>query len=261
MRERLQSLLGSVGRRVRVSTLHAYALSELLSQGARGLPLPVRVAGDWEERWIVVEELARFLDRTVSQISNGRGTGALDRLADDWDTLAIDGSGWEEGHADPRFLNAWRQHREVYGYTLRSELVYQLLRELRENPGFVPDEHLAILIVDEYQDLNHCDLRTLRQLAARSGAEVFAAGDDDQSIYSFRHAHPAGIRNFSRDYPGATIYTLSECLRCGAAIVDSVIGSWPKKKAGNLRTSFLSLNGSRQFTCCGFRIKQWRRLR
>ena len=60
----------------------------------------------------------------------------MERLADDWDTLHVDGTGWEEGFPDPQFLGAWRRHRQVYGYTLRRELVYQLLTELRSNPEF-----------------------------------------------------------------------------------------------------------------------------
>ena len=225
MRERLEARLGDRGKRVRVSTLHSFALWELLRQGARGLPLPVRVAGDWEERWVVVEELARILHRPVRRISNPyRRDGALDLLGDDWDTLAADGSGWDKGHPDPEFLAAWQRHRQVYGYTLRSELVYQLLCELRSNPEFSPTAQSQVVVVDEYQDLNQCDLRTVRELVSRSEAEVFAAGDDDQSIYSFRHAHPAGIRSFGADYPGAARLTMTECLRCGADVIE--IANW-----------------------------------
>ena len=219
MRDRLVRRLGEDGEAVRVSTLHSYALRELLRQGAAGLPLPVRVVGDWEERWVIEEELARLLKRGVLDVRD-----AILRLADDWDTLAADGDGWEDGFPDPQFLDAWRRHREVYGYTLRPELVYQLLSELRTNPEFSPATPCEVALVDEYQDLNLCDLTTIRTLATRAEAEVFAAGDDDQSIYSFRHAHPVGIRNFVSDYPGASGPILTECLRCGQAIVD--LANW-----------------------------------
>lgn len=223
MRSRLEDTLADTGTRIRVSTLHSYALSELLRQGAQQLPAPVRVAGDWEERRVVVEELARLLERMVLQISNSKGTGALDLLADDWDTLAADGEGWESGHADPQFLTAWRRHREVYGYTLRSELVYQLLCELRSNPDFSPASPFEVVLVDEYQDLNRCELDATRFLVQRSGAELLAAGDDDQSIYLFRHAHPTGIRTFTSSYP-ANQLQMTECLRCGPEIVE--IANW-----------------------------------
>lgn len=219
MRDRLVRRLGAEGQSVRVSTLHSYALRELLRQGAAGLPLPVRVVGDWEERWVIVDELARMLGRSTRDIRD-----AILRLADDWDTLAADGQGWQDGFPDPQFLEAWRHHREIYGYTLRPELVYQLLCELRTNPRFSPLPPCEVVLVDEYQDLNLCDLTTIRTLANRAGAEVFAAGDDDQSIYSFRHAHPNGIRNFVEDYPGANQPVLTECLRCGQGIVD--LANW-----------------------------------
>lgn len=223
MRHRLEEGMSGAGLRVRASTIHSFALRELLREGAADLPAPVRVVDDWEERNIVVEELARYLGRTVTEIGNQRGTGAVNRLADDWDTLRADGTGWEEGYPDARFLTAWRQHRAIYGYTLRSELVYQLLTELRSNPDFKPTDAAAIL-VDEYQDLNRCELRTIKELARRADAEVFAAGDDDQSIYLFRHAHPAGIRRFEEDYESADKRILRECLRCGPAIVD--LANW-----------------------------------
>jgi len=163
----------------------------------------------------VIEELARVLNRGITSVRD-----SIQKLADDWDTLAADGHGWADGYPDPDFLEAWRRHREVYGYTLRSELVYQMLCELRSNPQFSPADRCQVLLVDEYQDLNRCDLGTIRVLAERSGAEVFAVGDDDQSIYSFRHAHPAGIRGFIEDYPAANRYVLVECLRCGPDIVE-----------------------------------------
>lgn len=140
--------------RVRVSTLHSYALRELIHRAGANILRPVRVVDDWEERNVVVEELARMLGRRVTGITNRSHTGALDLLADDWDTLNADQDDWEDGHADPEFLAAWQRHRTVYGYTLRSELVYQLLEEMRADPEFQPSSETQVLLVDEYQDLN-----------------------------------------------------------------------------------------------------------
>ncbi|MEW6217413.1 MAG: ATP-dependent helicase [Candidatus Bipolaricaulota bacterium] len=49
---------------------------------------------------------------------------------------------------------------------------------------------------------------------------MIGTGDDDQSIYSWRKADPAGIRRFGSDYPGFDDYTLSVTLRCGKRIVE-----------------------------------------
>jgi superfamily I DNA/RNA helicase len=73
--------------------------------------------------------------------------------------------------------------------------------------------------VDEYQDLNRCDLAVVREIASRN-VELFIAGDDDQSIYGFRKAHPEGIRRFPRDYNGAQELSLEICKRCDIGILD-----------------------------------------
>lgn len=101
---------------------------------------------------------------------------------------------------------------------LLSELPYSLRTALRDHPDLDGVDY-QVLVVDEYQDLNACDLDVLRLLSAR-GCAIVAAGDDDQSIYSFRKAHPQGIRNFLADYAGAVEYPLTITRRCGRRIVE-----------------------------------------
>jgi DNA helicase-2/ATP-dependent DNA helicase PcrA len=42
--------------------------------------------------------------------------------------------------------------------------------------------------VDEYQDLNKADQALIDAISGNAAVTVI--GDEDQSIYSFRHAHP-----------------------------------------------------------------------
>lgn len=221
MRARLTERLGEeLARQVRVATLHSYALSQLLHGDTVNLPEPLRVAGDWEERHVIFDEMKHLLPgRTVIQVRD-----AFTALSNDWDTLDADRQEWINSPPDPAFLGAWQQHRRVYGYTLRSELVYQLLCEIRADPGLVPYPEPSVILVDEYQDLNLCDLTTIKYLSERSAAEVYVVGDDDQSIYSFRRAAPSGIRSFQREYDNAAELRLVECLRCGPSVVD--LANW-----------------------------------
>lgn len=117
-----------------------------------------------------------------------------------------------------RFLAAWHEHREVYGYTLLAELPFALRQALHDHAELEGIGY-NILIVDEYQDLNACDLEVLHLIADHDCA-IVAAGDDDQSIYSFRYAAPAGIRRFCEDYPGSATYPLSVTQRCGSRIIE-----------------------------------------
>jgi DNA helicase-2/ATP-dependent DNA helicase PcrA len=116
------------------------------------------------------------------------------------------------------FLAAWGEHRQVYGYTLLAELPYALRHALHDHPDLEGVDY-DLLIVDEYQDLNACDLEALHLIAER-GCAIIGAGDDDQSIYSFRRAAPEGIRRFADDYPGCADYPLSITQRCGARIIE-----------------------------------------
>jgi len=52
----------------------------------------------------------------------------------------------------------------------------------------------VFLQIDEYQDLNPVDQKLIDLLSSTDGSEIVVVGDDAQSIYHFRHAHPEGIR-------------------------------------------------------------------
>ncbi len=200
----------------RVSTLHSFALRQLLrntNMVAETLPQPLRIADDFEERHIIEEDLKDLLGRDLDAVEN-----ALHLLSADWETLNAETNDWEQTFPDPEFLGAWREHRQIYGYTLRAELVFRLKRALSEHPEFSIEGASAHLLVDEYQDLNRCDLAVIRALADR-GATIYAAGDDDQSIYGFRFAHPEGIRRFEDEYRGAVTKPLTECKRCDRQIL------------------------------------------
>jgi superfamily I DNA/RNA helicase len=45
-------------------------------------------------------------------------------------------------------------------------------------------------------------------------------GDEDQSIYSFKFAHPQGIATFDRSHPGTHDESLDECRRCPRLVVE-----------------------------------------
>ena len=74
------------------------------------------------------------------------------------------------------------------------------------------------ILVDEYQDINAAQVRFLRALASR-GAGVFAIGDPDQAIYSFRGASLSFFLDFTRHWPGALVMNLATNYRSSAAVV------------------------------------------
>ena len=200
-----------------ISTIHGFALRQIIKNGDRidTIPSPVRVSDDFFDRRVVIEDLAKLLDTGVREIK---------------DELALLSASWEKNVSfdqltaafaarNPLFLTHWEQHRKVFGYTLRAEMVYQVKQALEQDPDFKLEDEFRQLIVDEFQDLNACDLALVKALASR-GCEVTAAGDDDQSIYGFRYATPQAIRDFGRIYQGSSEFKLHVCHRCQKRILD-----------------------------------------
>lgn len=198
----------------RPSTIHSFAISALLSNpGSADFPNPLRIADSWEMRAIIERDLAVMTGVTPTQVRRQ----LIPEMAANWESL--------EPHHHPdvdeatrnRFLGAWDQHRRIYGYTMLAELP-DLMRRALESHGDLEGLDYDLLVVDEYQDLNACDLRVLRLLAER-GTAVLGVGDDEQSIYGFRMAAPEGILRFPVDYPGSADYTLTVSHRCGTSII------------------------------------------
>jgi len=212
LRKRVKEDLGDLQSFPNISTLHSFALKHILKNPTRTrLPQPLRIADDYEED-MIYEEM-----RDILKIKKKKVKKLFRQLSADWERLTAEDDEYESNFPNPRFLGTWLKHREIYGYTLRSELVYQLKQALEEG-DFEFFHSIDYLLVDEYQDLNPCDLAVIRYLKDY-GAEVYCAGDDDQSIYGFRFANPAGIRNFTRDYDPCKELELKTCMRCDEKIL------------------------------------------
>lgn len=197
----------------RPSTIHSFSISVLLQNPGTGdFPEPLRIADQWEDDEIVRPTLARLIGVRVDKLK-----GLIWEMASNWESLHPHESPRVNPDHRARFSGAWSEHRQVYGYTLLAELPYALLQALEHHQHLDGVEY-NLLVVDEYQDLNACDLSVLHKIAER-GCSIIGAGDDDQSIYAFWRAAPEGIRRFPEDYPGCALYPLSITQRCGSRII------------------------------------------
>lgn len=75
------------------------------------------------------------------------------------------------------------------------------------------------VLVDEFQDTNTIQYELVKMLASVHG-NVFAVGDEDQCIYSWRGANFKNIFNFKRDFEGAKTYKLERNYRSSAEIIN-----------------------------------------
>lgn len=215
LRNRLRRDFGDKYGLVRVSTVHAFALRQLIrNDAAPAAPERVTIADDYDESEVILPDLRRRLGlNDVRQVRR-----AIFEIAAGWADLSAEQQGWAEAHPQAALLGALREHRAVYAYTLRAELVYRFYRALVTKPEF-DLESFDHILVDEYQDLTECELRVLRHLA-NHGATLYVAGDDDQAIYGWRNATPDGIRRFEADYGPNSFVRLQRCQRCDRSILE-----------------------------------------
>lgn len=113
------------------------------------------------------------------------------------------------------------------------ELMLRSFELLRDNPAL--REHyqrrFTHILVDEFQDTNRLQYDWLRQLAGTMQATpagpllhthacVLAVGDDDQSIYAFRGARVANMKDFLRDFQITQPIRLEKNYRSAGHILD-----------------------------------------
>lgn len=79
-------------------------------------------------------------------------------------------------------------------------------------------EKFQYILIDEFQDINMVQFRII-QLLVKKHQNLFAVGDDDQSIYSFRGASPQIMLDFEKYYPNTEKVLLETNYRCSEKIV------------------------------------------
>lgn len=115
--------------------------------------------------------------------------------------------------------------RRLYDF---DDLINWVVAEIKSNQNLRLDlqERFQWLLVDEYQDTNASQNAILWQLTEGVQApNIFAVGDDDQSIYRFQGASVANITDFRTQFADRLEITLSENYRSHQHILDAAYNS------------------------------------
>ncbi|MFO0519541.1 MAG: UvrD-helicase domain-containing protein [bacterium] len=127
------------------------------------------------------------------------------------------------------------------GVTDFAELILRSYELLAKNEAIRAhyQARFAHILVDEFQDTNRLQFDWLKLIAGAQNA-VFAVGDDDQSVYSFRGAKVANMRDFEREFNAGTIIKLEQNYRSHGNILEAanvLIGHNRQRLGKNLWTS------------------------
>lgn len=216
---------------VNVSTLHSLALGSLSSAGLLAYPVNPLVMDDWELRNIFDPEFSRASGFRRGISSSGYTIARCKLIRRDYEAFCGTGTWMPANYIQPTppisgaERSAYRAFHVprtlLYACVLPGEIIRQCIENM--NAGVLdPIRLLGIeqLIVDEYQDLNPTDLEFIDWMI-NHGVNTFIAGDDDQSLYSFRFASPDGLRSFNHRFPNTSDFELRYCFRCTSDVLSA----------------------------------------
>ncbi len=224
MRERVETLVGRSARAMWVTTFHSSCARMLRADAERlGYSRSFTIYDESDSLRMLkrcMNELGidpkRYPPRAIrSQIS-----GAKNKLVDAAAFAQAQGSVFEETAAEAYALYEKRMlaanAMDFDDLLVRTVNALELFEEVRERWRRV----FRHVLVDEYQDTNHAQYRLLQLLSSEHG-NLMVVGDEDQSIYGFRHADIRNILDFERDFPEAEVVKLEQNYRSTQTILSA----------------------------------------
>lgn len=223
MKERVENLLGLHPLPTFVGTFHRYALILLRRYGERvNLRRDFSILDTQDQQNLVKQALTveglsekAFSPRAVlAEISS-----AKNRL--------LDPAGYEktaENFFQRKVAQLYRRYQGLLQQAAGvdfDDMLFLSVRlltreeEIRERIR----SRTRYLLVDEYQDTNHAQLRLVQELIGENG-NLTAVGDEDQGIYRWRGADIDNILEFEKTFPGAAIRKLERNYRSTQTILD-----------------------------------------
>ena len=118
-----------------------------------------------------------------------------------------------------KFHEELQKAKTFFSMCFLGELPNELKTLLKNNEDIKKENPFDQILIDEFQDLNPLD-RALIKIISEMGSRVFVAGDDFQSVYSFRGADPKGLLEFHKIYKNTKHFELEESFRCPRTIIE-----------------------------------------
>jgi DNA helicase-2/ATP-dependent DNA helicase PcrA len=227
MRERLVDLVGPPARASWVMTFHAACGRILRREAPRlGYRSNFTIYDSADQTRLVkqcLEELERDPKRFTPRGIHSQISSAKNQLIGPEEYKSRVASFYDQTVADVYEL--YQRRMFTSNAVDFDDMLYLTVDVLERFPEAAEKWQKAFryVLVDEYQDTNHAQYRLLQLLAALHG-NVFAVGDPDQSIYSFRSADIRNVLEFEQDFPGAKTITLEQNYRSTNNILEAANG-------------------------------------
>ena len=143
-----------------------------------------------------------------------------------------------------KVFNEYSKFKADNGYVDYDDMVTECYKLLKARPDILEKlrQMFKYIMIDEFQDTNLIQYEIIKMLAHPQD-NIYAVGDDDQSIYGFRGARPDIMFHFAKEFKGTKILSLSNNFRCPREVVDlssQIIVKNRKRYDKNLRSAVKS---------------------
>lgn len=242
MKERVASLVGESRAPHWVGTFHATGVKILRRDGAALGIDPGFTIYDTDDSTRLLKRVMKARNIDPKQYPPSRARGRISTWkSDDVDptTALAEAEAWDEPLAEA-YADYEKGLRESNALDFDDLILRTVhLLEQHEDVRQRYAQRFRHVLVDEFQDTNPLQLILTKALSSEHG-NVFAVGDDDQSIYSWRGACVENMLEFEQYFPGAGVVRLEQNYRSTGNILDAanaVIAHNKRRKGKNLWTA------------------------
>lgn len=224
MRERLRSLLGPSAEQLWVATFHSACL-RILRKHAQHLSYKNSFAiYDDQDSKKLLKEILKELEIDEKKTPIKLFSSCIDKAKNA--DLSVEEYQNQAKYPDQKEIALVYEHyqRKLMQANAMDfgDLLVNALKLFREHPQIrkLYQENIHFLLVDEFQDTNAVQYEFLKILAAQH-KNIFAVGDDDQSIYGFRGADISNIKQFKKDFKETEVIKLEQNYRSTTNILET----------------------------------------
>jgi DNA helicase-2/ATP-dependent DNA helicase PcrA len=223
MRGRIENLLQQPVGGMWVGTFHGLAHRLLRAHWLEaGLPQNFQIL-DSDDQYRTIRRVIRDMQLDESQFPPREAQWFINARKDDG--LRPQHLEDQGDHTLAQMIRIYKNYQETCersGLVDFAELLLRAHELFRDQPSILAHyrQRFRHVLVDEFQDTNTLQYAWLRLLVGDSGT-LFAVGDDDQSIYSWRGARVENMQRFSKDFADTRLLRLEQNYRSTANILNA----------------------------------------
>ncbi len=223
MRTRVEEYLGRSCNGMWIGTFHSLCTRILRNEsGVIGFKNSFSIY-DTDDQLVLIKRVMKKLEIDDRSASPRALLGKISRLKNNCITPR-EASNKAVGYSEQELVNVYKTYqRSLTDQDAMDfdDLIMMTVMLFKSAPEILQKYQnvFKYYLIDEFQDTNVSQFELVKLLAKSSG-KLFAVGDDDQSIYSWRGAQVKNILSFEHEFKDTKVFKLEQNYRSTKKILD-----------------------------------------